>query len=44
MTNLKCNINGSGYVNAFNYGKDETGNLLQLDINLDQKYEEIKNN
>lgn len=44
MTNLKCNITGSGYVSAFNYVKDETGNILNLNIILDQKYEEIKNN
>ena len=44
MTNLKCNINGTGYVTGYNYVKDETGKILNLDINLDQKYEEIKNN
>ena len=44
MTNLNCNINGNGYVNAFNYIKDEAGNVTGLDVSLDQKYEEIKNN
>ena len=44
MTKLKCNIQGNGYVTLFNYGKDENGNILNLDIILDQKYEEIKNN
>ena len=44
MTNLKCNINGNGYVKLYTYVKDEAGNIISLDINLDQKYEEIKNN
>ena len=44
MTNLKCNIQGNGYVTSFNYVKDEQGNILNLDVNLEQKYDEIKNN
>ena len=44
MTNLKCNITGNGYVTLFNYVKDDSGNITNLDIVLDQKYEEIKNN
>ena len=44
MTNLKCNINGNGYVTLFNYVKDEKGNIISLDINLEQKYAEIINN
>ena len=44
MTKLKCNITGNGYVALFNYVKDETGNILNLDLVLDQKYDEIKNN
>ena len=44
MTNLKCNIQGNGYVSLFNYAKDGSGNITNLDIVLDQKYDEIKNN
>ena len=44
ITNLKCNIQGNGYVMAYTYAKDEQGNILNLDIVLDQKYDEIKNN
>ena len=44
MANIKCNISGTGYVMAYNYLKDETGKITSLDIALDQKYEEIKNN
>ena len=44
MTKLNCNVSGNGYVALYNYVKDEAGNILQLDIVLDQKYEEIKNN
>ena len=44
IAKLKCNIKGNGYVNAYNYVKNEQGNITHIDINLDQKYEEIKNN
>ena len=44
MTDLKCNIQGNGYVALYNYIKDEAGNIVSLDVVLDQKYEEIKNN
>ena len=44
ITNLKCNIQGNGYVIAYAYVKDEAGNILNLDVILDQKYDEIKNN
>ena len=44
MTGFKCNITGNGYVSLYNYVKDETGNIINVDIILDQKYEEIKNN
>ncbi len=44
IANLKCNIKGNGYVTLYSYNKDEQGNIINLDINLDQKYEEIKNN
>ena len=44
IAKLKCNIKGNGYVNAYNYVKNEQGNITHVDINLDQKYEEIKNN
>ena len=44
MTNLKCNIQGNGYVTLYSYAKDGQGNILNLDVVLDQKYDEIKNN
>jgi penicillin-binding protein 2B len=44
MTGFKCNIQGNGYVSLYNYNKDEKGNIINIDIILDQKYEEIKNN
>ena len=44
ITNLTCNIQGNGYVVGYNYVKDESGKIISLDITLDQKYEEIKNN
>ena len=44
MTGFKCNIQGNGYVSLYNYNKDEKGDIINIDIILDQKYEEIKNN
>ena len=44
ITDLKCSIKGTGYVTLYNYVKDESGKIINLDIVLDQKYEEIKNN
>ena len=44
MTGLTCNVSGYGYVALYNYVKDESGKIINLDVVLDQKYEEIKNN
>ena len=44
MVNIPCNIKGNGYVTSFNYQKDESGKIVLININLDQKYKDIIGN
>ncbi len=41
MVGATCNIAGNGYVNSFNYEKDEQGNLIKINISLSQKYKDV---
>ena len=38
MINYNCNINGTGYVTDYNIERDENGNILNININLSEKY------
>ena len=38
MINYNCNINGTGYVTDYNIERDENGNILNININLFEKY------
>lgn len=44
LTGIKCEINGTGYVNEYSYNKDEAGNLVSLTVNLVQKYQDVIGN
>ena len=44
LTGIKCEINGTGYVNEYAYNKDEAGNLVSLTVNLVQKYQDVIGN
>ena len=41
MVNIECNITGNGYVEGFNYEKDDKGNITKININLSQKYKDV---
>ena len=41
MVNIPCNIKGSGYVTNFSYQKDETGKIVLINIEMDQKYKDV---
>ena len=41
MVNIPCNIKGSGYVNSYSYQKDESGKIILINVNLDQKYKDV---
>lgn len=44
MVNIPCNIKGNGYVTSYNYQKDESGKVILINVNLDQKYKDIIGN
>ena len=43
MININCNINGTGYVNNYAIERDEANNIISVNIDLSDKYEEIIN-
>jgi hypothetical protein len=41
MVNIPCNTKGNGYVVSYNYQKDESGKIILININMDQKYKDV---
>ena len=41
MVGIECNITGNGYVESYNYEKDDKGNITKVNINLNQKYKDV---
>ena len=44
MVNIPCNIKGNGYVSNYSYQKDESGKINLINIELDQKYNDVIGN
>ena len=41
MVNIPCNTKGNGYVTNYNYQKDETGKIILINIEMDQKFKDV---
>ena len=44
ITKINCEMNGNGYVAEYAYNRDEAGNLINLTVNLSQKYQDVIGN
>ena len=41
MVNIPCNTKGTGFVTAFSYQKDESGKVILINVELNQKYKDV---
>ena len=41
MVNIPCNTKGNGYVVNYSYQKDENGNIVLINVDMDQKYKDV---